>query len=79
LLPVVRQTRTSRGVSADLLDWLVLGLILQVLVWVVQSDVQNSIATGFIGLFYGPVFPAALAMANDVLPEEVHMVSMALM
>ncbi|KAJ3560974.1 hypothetical protein NP233_g10486 [Leucocoprinus birnbaumii] len=46
--------------------------------WVVQSNVQNSIATAFIGLFYGPVFPGALGMANDVLPEEVHMVSMAL-
>lgn len=56
-----------------------LGLVLQVLVWVVHSYTQNSIAAGFIGLFYGPVFPAALAMANDVLPEEVHMVVMALM
>ncbi|KAF5355973.1 hypothetical protein D9756_004247 [Leucocoprinus leucothites] len=56
-----------------------LGLTLQVLVWVVKSNVQNSVATAFIGLFYGPVFPGALGMANDVLPEEVHMVSMALM
>ncbi|KAF9451790.1 MFS general substrate transporter [Macrolepiota fuliginosa MF-IS2] len=55
-----------------------LGLVLQILVWVVRSHVQNSIAAGFIGLFYGPVFPGALAMANDVLPEDVHMVVMAL-
>lgn len=57
----------------------VLGLVLQVLIWVVQSHVQNSVAAGFIGLFYGPIFPAALAMANDILPEEVHMNVMALM
>jgi fucose permease len=55
------------------------GLILQVLVWVVRSHVQNSIATAFIGLFYGPIVPAALAIANDVLPRDVQMVAMALM
>jgi hypothetical protein len=57
----------------------VFGSILQVLVWVVRSQVQNSIATAFIGLFYGPVVPAALAIANDVLPADVQMVAMALM
>jgi hypothetical protein len=67
------------NVIFDPFDHTVLGLVLQVLVWVVKSYVQNSVASGFIGLFYGPVFPAALAMTNDVLPEEVHMISMALM
>jgi len=57
----------------------VLGLVLQVLIWVVKSDVQNSVATAFIGLFYGPIFPGVLGIANDVLPGEVHMVAMALM
>ena len=55
-----------------------LGLVLQVLVWIVRSNVQNSIATAFIGLFYGPIFPGVLGMVNDVLPGEVHMVAMAL-
>jgi len=57
----------------------VLGLVLQVLVWVVKSNVQNSITTAFIGLLYGPIFPGILGIANDVLPGEVHMVAMALM
>lgn len=57
---------------------IVLGLVLQVLVWIIKSNVQNSIATAFIGLFYGPIFPGVLGMVNDVLPGEVHMVAMAL-
>ena len=45
----------------------------------IKSHVQNAIATSFIGMLYGPIFPACLAMANDILPAEVHMVAMALM
>ncbi|KAF9557866.1 MFS general substrate transporter [Agrocybe pediades] len=47
-------------------------------IWLVNSYVENAIATGMIGVLYGPVFPACLTMATDILPAEVLMVSMAL-
>ncbi|CAA7264720.1 unnamed protein product [Cyclocybe aegerita] len=56
----------------------VMGLIMQILIWTVNSNVQNAFATGVIGLVFGPVFPAILTLANDILPSEVRMVSMAL-
>lgn len=54
-------------------------VVMQLLILFLKSATQDAIYTGFIGLFYGPVFPAALGMANDILPGEVHMVAMALM
>lgn len=56
-----------------------LAVILHLTIWLVKSNVENAAATSLIGLLYGPIFPACLSMANDVLPAEVHMVAMALM
>ena len=58
---------------------LAIAVVMQLLIWFLKSAAQDAIYTGLIGLFYGPVFPAALGMANDILPGEVHMVAMALM
>jgi fucose permease len=58
---------------------LVVGLTMQLLIWFVNSNVQNAFSTGIIGLAYGPVFPASLTLANDILPPDIHMVSMAIM
>ena len=52
---------------------------MQLLIWFVNSNVQNAFYTGMIGLAYGPVFPASLTLANDILPPDIHMVSMAIM
>ena len=59
--------------------FLAIAVVMQLLILFLKSATQDAIYTGFIGLFYGPVFPAALGMANDILPGEVHMVAMALM
>ncbi|PPQ90444.1 hypothetical protein CVT25_014962 [Psilocybe cyanescens] len=56
----------------------VIGLTMQVLIWTVDSNLANSISTSVIGLVYGPVFPASLTLANDILSLEVRMISMAL-
>lgn len=56
-----------------------IAVVMQLLIWFLKSATQDGIYTSFIGLFYGPVFPAALGMSNDILPGEVHMVAMALM
>jgi len=39
---------------------------------------QNAFCIGIIGLAYGPVFPASLTLVNDILPPDIHMVSMAI-
>ena len=52
---------------------------MQLLIWFVNSNIQNAFSTGIIGLAYGPVFPASLTLANDILPPDIHMVSMAIM
>jgi fucose permease len=58
--------------------FLAIAVVMQLLILFLKSATQDAIYTSLIGLFYGPVFPAALGMANDVLPDEVHMVAMAL-
>ena len=52
---------------------------MQLLIWFVNSNIQNAFYIGIIGLVYGPVFPASLTLANDILPPDIHMVSMAIM
>ena len=59
--------------------FIAIAVVMQLLVWFLKSPTQDAIYTSLIGLFYGPVFPAALGMSNDILPGEVHMVAMALM
>ena len=63
----------------ELKIYLVVGLTMQLLIWFVNSNIQNAFYTGIIGLVYGPVFPASLTLANDILPPDIHMVSMAIM
>jgi hypothetical protein len=52
---------------------------MQLLIWFVNSNIQNAFSTGIVGLVYGPVFPASLTLANDTLPPDIHMLSMAIM
>ncbi|KAF4605454.1 hypothetical protein EYR40_004238 [Pleurotus pulmonarius] len=56
--------------------WGVVALIMQLLIWFVNSNAGNAFSASMIGVVYGPIFPACLALANDLLPHEVHMVSM---
>ena len=52
---------------------------MQLLIWFVNSNIENAFSTAIIGLAYGPVFPASLTLANDILPPDIHMVTMAIM
>lgn len=55
---------------------LLVALVMQLLIWFVNSNAGNAFSASMIGVVYGPIFPACLALANDLLPHEVHMVSM---
>ncbi|KAF7310724.1 MFS domain-containing protein [Mycena chlorophos] len=52
------------------------GLVMQVLMWLVKSTVANAVSVSIIGLCFAPVFPSSLELANDLLPVEVHMIAM---
>ncbi|KAF7306729.1 MFS domain-containing protein [Mycena indigotica] len=54
------------------------GLAMLFLIWFIDSIIENGASVGLIGLFFGPIFPALLELANDLLPAEVHLVSMAI-
>ncbi|KJA25980.1 hypothetical protein HYPSUDRAFT_64204 [Hypholoma sublateritium FD-334 SS-4] len=69
---------TSRQRKHLVLGCICIGLSMQLIICFVNSSLANSVATAVIGLVYGPVFPSCLALANDLLPSEVRMVSMAL-
>ncbi|KAG6837122.1 hypothetical protein H0H93_014428 [Arthromyces matolae] len=55
-----------------------LALIMHVLIRVINSNIENSLSVALVGLFYGSIFPAILRLTNDILPSEVHMISMGL-
>ena len=54
-------------------------LVMHLLIWLVHSNIENAFSTAIVGFVSGPLFPGTLRMANDVLPQDVHMVSMAIM
>ncbi|KAJ6627141.1 major facilitator superfamily domain-containing protein [Mycena sp. CBHHK59/15] len=54
-------------------------LAMHLFIWFINSGVENAFSTSLIGVVYGPLFPASLELANDLLPVEVNMVSMAIM
>ncbi|KAI0662595.1 MFS general substrate transporter [Cubamyces menziesii] len=51
---------------------------MHLLLLLVPSFVGNAVSTAIIGTVYGPIFPANIASARDLLPAEVHLVSLAI-
>ncbi|KAI9066644.1 MFS general substrate transporter [Trametes sanguinea] len=51
---------------------------MNLLILLVPSSIENAVSTAVIGAVFGPVFPANLASARDLLPAELHMVSLAI-
>ncbi|KDQ54735.1 hypothetical protein JAAARDRAFT_692970, partial [Jaapia argillacea MUCL 33604] len=58
---------------------LFIAFAMNILIWFINSTVENALSTSIIGLVYGPIFPGTLGLSNDILPEDVHMISMAIM
>ena len=52
---------------------------MNILVCFVKNAVANAVCMSIIGSMSGPVFPGLLALANEVLPNEIHMISMAML
>ncbi|KAH9947661.1 MFS general substrate transporter [Amylocystis lapponica] len=55
----------------------VIALSMHLLIWFVHSFVENAFSTAIIGMVYGPIYPSNLALSNDLMPVDLHMVSMA--
>ncbi|KAG2750782.1 MFS general substrate transporter [Suillus brevipes Sb2] len=53
--------------------------LMTILIWFVNSTIENALSSAVVGLMYGPIFPGTLGLCNDVLPRDVHMVSMAIL
>ncbi|KAH9853161.1 MFS general substrate transporter [Lenzites betulinus] len=56
----------------------VIAFVMHLLILLVPSFVENAVSTAVIGTVYGPIFPSNLAVARDLLPTEVHLVSLAI-
>lgn len=53
-----------------------LSLGMHLFIWFIDSTIENAVSAALIGAVFGPVFPACLELANDLLPAEVNMISM---
>ncbi|PFH46989.1 hypothetical protein AMATHDRAFT_77416 [Amanita thiersii Skay4041] len=71
-----RLTYTQRKILVQVT--LAVALTMHLLIWFTKSIFGNALCASIIGLLYGPVFPAFLSMATDILPTDVHLVSMAI-
>ncbi|KAF7320243.1 MFS domain-containing protein [Mycena kentingensis (nom. inval.)] len=64
--------------SLAILRLIRLGLAMHLLIWFINSTVENGFSASIIGLVWGPIFPACLELANDLLPVELNLYSMAI-
>ncbi|KAK7064405.1 MFS domain-containing protein [Favolaschia claudopus] len=55
-----------------------LALGMHLLMFLVNSFIENAFSASLIGLFFGPIFPACLELGIDLLPPELTMPSMAI-
>ena len=46
---------------------------MNLLICLVDSAIENSVSTAFIGFVFGPIYPLVLALVSDSLPLEVRM------
>lgn len=53
--------------------------LMTILIWFVNSTIENALSSAVVGLMYGPIFPGTLSLCNDVLPKDVLLVSMAIL
>ena len=51
---------------------------MHLLIWFVPSCIENAVSASIVGLVYGPIYPANIGIARDLLPPEVHLVSLAI-
>ncbi|RPD81762.1 MFS general substrate transporter [Lentinus tigrinus ALCF2SS1-7] len=63
--------------------WIIQGCIsvafcMHLLIWFVPSFIENAVSAAVVGLVYGPIYPANISIARDLLPAEVHLVSLAI-
>ncbi len=52
---------------------------MNLLILLVQSVIENAISAAIVGLVLGPMFPSTLVLATDILPEEIHVISLNLL
>ena len=52
---------------------------MHLLIWFVDSFVENAFSVAVVGLAYGPIFPGNMGQASEVYPEDLRMIGMAIM
>ena len=68
-MPLLLITDTISGIAFSM----------TMLLWFVDSTIENALSSAVVGLVFGPIFAGTLGLCNDVLPKDVHMVSMAIL
>ncbi|TFK57453.1 MFS general substrate transporter [Heliocybe sulcata] len=54
-------------------------LAMNLLIMLINSSTANTVSASIVGLVFGPVFPGTLGLSNEVIDEDIRMISMAVM
>ncbi|KAH8666858.1 major facilitator superfamily domain-containing protein [Xylariales sp. PMI_506] len=60
------------GVRLAIAIYLTLGVVLELIFWLVPQFVVSAVAIGLQGFFMGPLFPAAIVAMGELLPRHLH-------
>lgn len=56
-----------------------LALSMHLLILLIKSFVANTLCVAIVGLAYASIFPGNMGQANEVFPDDIRMIGMALM
>lgn len=60
------------GEKLAIVIYLVAGVALELLFWLVPSFMASAVLVSFLGFFLAPMFPAAVVVSTKLLPRELH-------
>ncbi|KZT19360.1 MFS general substrate transporter [Neolentinus lepideus HHB14362 ss-1] len=62
-----------------LLRCVAMSLAMNLLILFIKSSTANAVSASIIGLAFGPIFPGTLGLSNDIMDQDLRMISMAVM
>lgn len=78
--PMILAVRPRRNSSNQLIYRpLGLALSMHLLILFIKSFVVNTFCVAIVGLAYASIFPGNMGQANEVFPDDIRMIGMALM
>ncbi|ORX40812.1 major facilitator superfamily domain-containing protein [Kockovaella imperatae] len=67
LIPVTNKL----GYQTAIYTYTAIALVLEIIIWQTRTLIGNAVCFALVGVFLGPIYPAALMVISKILPDEI--------